>query len=122
MKKEFLFFIILSLVSASVPVSSLSAEALVKLPGGSVTVDDISLRFGGDLSIDGKLLVDVYVDGSYYRSMILLPGGENTSIGDLKFEYKGAYIGSESFVVIDLEYPYLLAGDELTLVAIALGF
>ncbi|AMQ18327.1 COG1361 family protein [Thermococcus peptonophilus] len=112
MKKEFLFFIILSLVSASVPVSSLSAEALVKLPG-SVTVDDISLRFG-DLSIDGKLLVDVYVDGSYYRSMILLPG-ENTSIGDLKFEYKGAYIGSESFVVIDLEYPYLLAGDELTL-------
>ncbi|WP_054840932.1 hypothetical protein [Thermococcus peptonophilus] len=121
MKKEFLFFIILSLVSASVPVSSLSAEALVKLPGGSVTVDDISLRFG-DLSIDGKLLVDVYVDGSYYRSMILLPGGENTSIGDLKFEYKGAYIGSESFVVIDLEYPYLLAGDELTLVAIALGF
>ncbi|BAD84239.1 hypothetical membrane protein, conserved [Thermococcus kodakarensis KOD1] len=112
MKKVLLFLTLFFLVSTSVPVSSLSAEAMVKLPG-SVTVDGINLRFG-DLSIDGKLMVDVYVDGSHYRSLTLSPG-ENVSINDLKFKYEGAYIGSESFAVISLQYSYLLAGDKLVI-------
>lgn len=99
MKKVFLFLIFFFLVFMSVLVSLLFVEVMVKF-FGFVIVDGINLRFG-DFFIDGKLMVDVYVDGFYYRLLIFLLG-ENVFINDFKFKYEGVYIGFEFFVVISL--------------------